>query len=39
MDLYEFRRMTVKYANGFPDFKGAGFVEQEINIGEFVVIP
>ena len=27
--------VKVKYANGFPDFKEAGYVDQEINIGEF----
>lgn len=26
---------SVKYPGGFPDFKEAGFVQQEVNIGEF----
>ncbi|WP_207644174.1 HNH endonuclease, partial [Ruthenibacterium lactatiformans] len=26
---------TVKYPDGYPDFKGAGLVRQEVNIGKF----
>ncbi|EUJ33774.1 hypothetical protein MFLO_01030 [Listeria floridensis FSL S10-1187] len=29
------KNQSVSYINGFPDFKGAGLVKQEVNIGKF----
>ena len=35
MDIYDWFGISVKYIDGYPDFRGAGLVLQMVNIGGF----